>query len=128
MDTSLSRFETIARQTISGLPPPFADHVKGIVLHVTQRPSNQMLADLGLDDPMALTGLYDGVPLTEKSVSDPAPLPDSIWIFREPILTELQERPGVTLEELVSHVMVHELAHHFGWSDADIAEIDRWWE
>jgi hypothetical protein len=73
-------------------------------------------------------GLYDGVPLTEKSVSDQPQQPDAIWLFRRPILDEWADRGNVTLAELVSHVMVHELAHHFGWSDDDIARIDPWWE
>jgi predicted Zn-dependent protease with MMP-like domain len=54
--------------------------------------------------------------------------PDTIWLFRRPILDEWADRGNVTLEDLVRHVLVHELAHHFGWSDADIASIDRWWE
>ncbi|HBS21113.1 metallopeptidase family protein, partial [Thalassospira sp.] len=54
--------------------------------------------------------------------------PDTIWIFREPILEEWRDRGDIDLADLVTHVVVHELAHHFGWSDADIAHIDRWWE
>ena len=75
-----------------------------------------------------MTGLYDGTPLTEKSVSDQPLQPDLIWLFRRPILDEWVERGNVTLQELVAHVLIHELAHHFGWSDAEIAAIDRWWE
>ena len=87
-----------------------------------------MLEDLEIDDPTDLTGLYDGVPMTQKSVMDPDPYPDVIWLFREPILAEWRARGDVTLSHLVAHVVVHELAHHFGWSDDDIAAIDRWWE
>lgn len=54
--------------------------------------------------------------------------PDVIWLFQEPILAEWRDRGDVELADLVSHVLVHELAHHFGWNDAQIAEIDRWWE
>ena len=54
--------------------------------------------------------------------------PDTIWLFRRPILDEWSERGNVTLGQLVAHVLIHELAHHFGWSDAEIAAIDRWWE
>ncbi len=81
-----------------------------------------------MDDPFELTGLYDGIPLTEKSVTDPGTQPDTIWLFRRPILDEWAERGNETLGALIAHVLVHELAHHFGWSDDDIATIDRWWE
>ncbi|MEM1268240.1 MAG: metallopeptidase family protein, partial [Pseudomonadota bacterium] len=75
-----------------------------------------------------LTGLYEGTPLTEKSVLDVSPEPDVIWLFREPILAEWRERGDVSLADLVGHILVHELAHHLGWSDDDIAAIDAWWE
>jgi predicted Zn-dependent protease with MMP-like domain len=66
--------------------------------------------------------------LTEKSVFDTPEAPDIIWLFRRPILDEWAARGDVGLAELVGHVLVHELAHHFGWSDGDIAAIDPWWE
>lgn len=128
MDTSLPRIETIARQTLSSLPHPFRDLAAGIALQVAELPDPDMLEGLGISDPLDLTGLYDGVPLTEKSPSHPDPFPDVIWLFQKPILAELEERPETTLEELVAHIMIHELAHHFGWSDNDIAQVDRWWE
>lgn len=128
MDTSLPRIEALALQTLDGLPEPFRDLAQGVAVQVVEAPQTQMLRDLGIADPLDLTGLYDGIPLTEKSVAEPDPQPDVIWLFRKPILAELEEREGVTVEELVAHVMIHELAHHFGWSDEDIARIDRWWE
>ena len=87
-----------------------------------------MLDELQIDDPLELTGLYDGVPMIDKSASEPQHFPDTIWLFRRAILDEWVERADVTLPDLVGHVLVHELAHHFGWSDAEIARIDRWWE
>ncbi len=85
------------------------------------------IRDLGIDDPFALTGLYEGVPLTEASLSDPQG-PSVIWLFRRALLDEWIARGDIGLADLVTHIYVHELAHHFGWSDAQIAEIDRWWE
>ena len=70
----------------------------------------------------------EGVPLTEKSLSEPQRQPDAIWLYRLPILFEWADRGDVSLGALVAHIVVHELAHHFGWTDADIARIDRWWE
>jgi predicted Zn-dependent protease with MMP-like domain len=89
-------------------------------------PSDDMLDDLGIEDPFGLTGLYDGVPLTEKSVSDPLPRPDAVWLFRRPILDEWIERGDQPLDHLVAHVVIHEFAHHFGWSDAQIERIAPW--
>ncbi|WP_152461718.1 metallopeptidase family protein [Roseivivax sp. THAF30] len=125
---SLAVMEAMARRTIEALPAEFAKGAQDIVLRVEDWPEPDMLGELGLEDALELTGLYDGIPMTEKSFADPAPWPDTIWLFREPILAEWRDRGDVTIEDLVAHVTVHELAHHFGWSDEDIAVIDRWWE
>ena len=127
MDNSLAAMAAMAQETVEGLPQPFLDHARGVVVRVVDWPQQDVLRDLRMDDPLDLTGLYDGTPLTMKSVSDPAPYPDTVWLYREPILAELRDRPGVTLRQLVSHVVIHEFAHHFGWSDDDIAAIDEWW-
>jgi predicted Zn-dependent protease with MMP-like domain len=124
----LTVIETLARAAVEGLPAPFAEAARAVALRVADFPTDEMLSDLDLHDPFELTGLYDGVPLTEKSVMDQPTGADTIWLFRRPILDEWADRGNVTLGEMVAHVMVHELAHHFGWSDADIAAIDPWWE
>lgn len=120
--------ERLAHETLAALPAPWRTAAAEVALRVAEFPTDEMLEELGIEDPFELTGLYDGVPLTEKSVSDQPQQPDAIWLFRRPILDEWADRGNVTLAELVSHVMVHELAHHFGWSDDDIARIDPWWE
>ena len=119
--------ETLARAAVAGLPEAFRQHAEAVVLRIEDLASDDMLRDLDIADPFELTGLYDGVPLTEKSVSDQPGQPDAIWLFRRAILDEWVGRGDVALGALVAHVMVHELAHHFGWSDADIATIDEWW-
>ena len=81
------------------------------------------LEDLGLDNPWELTGLYRGIPLTERSVSDPVLLPDMVFLYREAILMEWVET-GEDLNRLVSSVLVHEIAHHLGYSDDDIERIE----
>ena len=124
---SVEDIDRIARAVLAGVPDPFKPGAQEVVLQVADLPPPDVLAGLGIDDPLDLTGLYDGIPLTEKSLMDPAPYPDVIWLFRHPILAELEDRGNVTLEELVTHVTIHELAHHFGWSDDDIAAIDEWW-
>lgn len=120
--------DALARAAIAALPRPYRDAAAQVALRIEDFASDQMLAELGVDDPFELTGLYDGIPLTEKSVADQPLQPDMIWLFRRPILDEWADRGNVTLAELVTHVLVHELAHHFGWSDAEIGAIDPWWE
>lgn len=110
------------------LPAPFLDHARAVRLQVEDFADPELLAELEIEDPFELTGLYDGVPLTEKSLSDPVPRPDQIFLYRRAILDEWVDRGNVSLAELVGHVLIHELAHHFGWSDDDIAAIDPWWE
>ncbi|MEM9708680.1 MAG: metallopeptidase family protein [Pseudomonadota bacterium] len=120
-------FEALVKAAIAGLPEAFRDAAAQVVLRIEDFASDEMLAGLDMDDPFALTGLYDGIPLTEKSVMDQPQGPDTIWLFRRAILEEWVARGDVALGTLVTHVYVHELAHHFGWSDADIASIDEWW-
>lgn len=124
----LAQIEDIARATISALPEPFRQGAMQVALRVVDWPDANMLAAVGLHDPLELTGLYEGIPMTEKSTSDQALAPDVVWLFREPILAEWRDRGDVTLEDLIAHVTIHEFAHHFGWSDDDIAGVDRWWE
>jgi predicted Zn-dependent protease with MMP-like domain len=125
---SLDQIENLARDAVVALPAPYRDRARSVALRVEDFAPDEILDDLGVDDAFGLTGLYDGIPLTEKSVMDQPAGPDVIWLFRRAILDEWAERGTVTLGDLVAHIMVHELAHHFGWSDADIARIDRWWE
>ncbi len=121
----IHRLAVLARDR---LPPPFDDIARGVALRVEDFASDQQTEALDIDDAFALSGLYEGVPLSEKSVMDQPHAPDMIWLFRRPLLDEWAARGNVGLAELVAHVFVHELAHHLGWSDADIAAIDRWWE
>jgi predicted Zn-dependent protease with MMP-like domain len=124
----IDRFYEMAETARAALPARVADLAGEVVLQIVDWPPDDVLRDMDIDDPYDLTGLYDGVPLTEKSFIEQPFGPDIIWLFRAPILDEWQARGDVSLERLVGHVYVHELAHHFGWSDDDIAQIDRWWE
>ena len=125
---TLDQIEQIARDTIAAFPAPFLGPARAVLLRVADWPDADMLRDLEISDPLELTGLYEGVPLTQKSVFDLPTRPDTVWLFRAPILDEWRARGDVSLAALVAHVTVHEFAHHFGWSDDDIASIDRWWE
>lgn len=118
----------LAVATVEALPDPLRTHAQQVALRVEDFASDALLDEMQIDDPFVLTGLYDGIPLTEKSGFDQPQQPDTIWLFRRPILDEWAGRGDVTLRALVAHVTIHEFAHHFGWSDADIAAVDRWWE
>lgn len=125
---SLDEIAALACAARDALPDPFAPHAAQVQIHVAEFAEDSVLDEMGIDDPFSLTGLYDGIPLTEKSVMDQPDRPDAIWLFRRAILDEWAGRADVALDRLVAHVVVHEFAHHFGWSDDDIARIDRWWE
>lgn len=123
----LAHFERVALETVSNFPPAFRAGARDVVLRVVDWPPAEMVEELDLLHPADLTGLYEGIPMTRKSVFDMAPQPDVVWLFREPILAEWRIRDDVELDDLIVHVVVHEFAHHFGWSDEDIASIDQWW-
>lgn len=125
---SLAQIEALAQKALDSLPAPYRDAARGVVLRVEDFAPDYMLNEMQIADPFELTGLYDGIPLTEKSTFDQPLGPDTIWLFRRPILDEWADRGDQPLGPLVAHVLVHELAHHFGWDDDDIASVDRWWE
>lgn len=125
---SLGDIADLADVARGALPEPWRAGASNIVIQIADFADADMLAQLGEQDGFALTGLYDGIPVTQKSFSDVVIQPDTIWLFRRAILDEWCGRGDVTLNALVAHILVHELAHHFGWSDEDIAAIDRWWE
>lgn len=124
----LPLIEALARDALLALPAPYRAAATQIILRVEDFAPDEVLEAMDLTDPFELTGLYDGTPLTERSVMDQPTHPDVIWLFRRPILDEWADRGNVSLAELVTHVLVHEVAHHFGWTDDDIAAIDPWWE
>ena len=128
MTPTTETFAELVDIAMAAIPEPFASAAKGIAVQVVDMPPAHILRTMNIRNPMDLTGLYEGIPLTEKSSFDQPTQPDTIWLFRLPILAEWRERGNESLDHLVSHVLVHELAHHFGWSDDDIASIDRWWE
>jgi predicted Zn-dependent protease with MMP-like domain len=121
---SVEEIEALARAAMGRLPPEFAAHLGEIVLQVEDFAEDALLDELGLEDPFELTGVYEGLPLGAKSIDHSATMPDRIRLFRRPILEEWAERGDETLERLVAHVMIHEIGHHFGLSDADMHALE----
>ena len=114
----------LAERALAAIPARLAEHLRGVGIAVEEVADNPTLDELGIDDPLELTGLYRGTPLTERSISDIAREPDLIFLYREPILLEWIQT-GEDLYRLVRNVLVHEVAHHFGFSDDDIAALEQ---
>lgn len=121
---SLDDFAAMAEAAYARLPEQFRAMVGDVSFHVLEFADDQTLADLEIDDPFALTGLYNGVPVGQQSVLDGVPHPNRIFLYRQPILAEWRESEGLPLGELVANVLIHEIAHHFGLSDAQIHAIE----
>jgi predicted Zn-dependent protease with MMP-like domain len=115
--------EAICRATIAKLPAQFAEHLGDIVFAVEEFADDETLAALGLEHPLDLSGLYHGRPLSEKSSMDSGAVPDRIVLYRRAILDEWIET-GVRLDDLVAHVTIHEIGHHFGLSDDDMHALE----
>ena len=120
---SAHEIEAIARRALEALPQPFAGHLEGVVLLVDEFADDETLDALGIENPFDLTGIYEGIPLTERSVEHSGTLPDRIRLFRRPILDEWACSDDA-LEHLVAHVLVHEVGHHFGLSDEDMHRLE----
>lgn len=121
----LDEFQQMAETAWQELPREFRALCGEVVLAVQDFAADDVLADLGMDNPFELSGLYQGVDLTQKSVMDPgAHGPDMVFLYRRPLLDEWCENGEITLPELISHVLVHEIGHHFGLSDDDMHRIE----
>lgn len=116
-------FERLARKAMAALPDLFREHLDGVRVRIEEFADDETLDALGMDSPWDLTGLYHGRPLDEQSVWDSGEMPPVITLYRQPLLHELRET-GVALEALVTHVVVHEVGHHFGLSDEEMAALE----
>jgi len=121
---SAAEIEALARRALNALPPPFSDSLGGIVLQIEEFADDATLASLGIDDPFELSGVYEGIPLPERSVEQSGTLPERVRLFRRPILDEWGGGGDDTLEHLVAHILIHEIGHHFGLSDADMHALE----
>ena len=115
--------EAIARRTLDGLPSPFAESLGDIVLLVEPVADIETARSVGLSHPMQLSGLYQGVPLNHQSPSYPTILPERITLYSRPILAEWRST-RVSLAQLVAHIVIHEVGHHFGFSDDDMHALE----
>jgi predicted Zn-dependent protease with MMP-like domain len=115
--------ERLADAAIAALPGEFRRHLEGVVLQIEEFADDETLDAMGIEDPFDLSGLYSGRPIGQQSSMLSGELPAMIHLYRRPLLDEWAET-GVSLEDLVTHVIVHEVGHHFGVSDADMHAIE----
>ena len=118
-----AEIDAIARVTLERLPSPFRESLHDIVLLVEPVTDAETARGLGLDHPMQLSGLYQGVPLHQRSVSQSGVLPERITLYSRPILAEWRST-RFSLEQIVSHIVIHEVGHHFGFSDDDMHALE----
>ncbi len=121
---SLAAFEVLAGDVFRQLPKPFRDLCAGLVIQVDDFPTDEVLEAMQAETEFDLLGLFQGVGLPFRSESAPVQMPNMIWLYRRPILDYWAEHDE-TLGDIVRHVLVHEIGHHFGLSDADMEAIEQ---
>jgi predicted Zn-dependent protease with MMP-like domain len=120
---SLDDFVTLARDAWASLPSAFRVLAGDVVFRIEDFADDETLEQLGIEDPFELTGLYSGVDLTRQSILDPTAAIPMVFLYRRPILDEWIDRGDVELGDLILHVLVHEIGHHFGLSDDSMHAI-----
>jgi predicted Zn-dependent protease with MMP-like domain len=120
---SLADIEALARQALGTIPRRLKRHLGQVAIRVEEFPDEETEEAMGLESPFDILGLYRGVALPRKTVSDPRPDFDIVFLYRRPILDYWCET-GEDLTHLVRHVLIHEIGHHFGFSDEDMARIE----
>jgi predicted Zn-dependent protease with MMP-like domain len=120
---SLEQFEAIAQAAYRRLPARFRALTGELLIRIDDFPADEVLDSLGIDSPFDLLGLYSGVDLARKSVMEVSPEPDMVFLYRRPILDYWAEHEE-TLGAILAHVLIHEIGHHFGLSDEDMARIE----
>ena len=121
---SLEDFARLAEQAFAELPEAFRSLAGEVVIRIDDFADEATLSEMGIEDPFELTGLYHGVDLSSREGLGPAPEPSRVFLYRRPILDEWCERGDVGLAEIVAHVLIHEIGHHFGLSDDRIDLIE----
>jgi predicted Zn-dependent protease with MMP-like domain len=120
---TLEHIETLANEALKTIPEELRKHVHNVVIHVEDLPDEKTEEEMELESPFDLLGLYRGVDLTRRSVSDLPRGPDMIFLYRRPLLDFWCET-GEDLAHIVRHVLIHEIGHHFGFSDDDMERIE----
>jgi predicted Zn-dependent protease with MMP-like domain len=120
---SLADLEDLAREALDSLPAPLRQAVEGVPIHVEDFPDEETCAEMELESPFDLLGLYHGISLPEKSIAQVVQDHDRVFLYRSPILDYWCET-GEDLTHVIRHVLIHEIGHHFGFSDEDMEAIE----
>jgi predicted Zn-dependent protease with MMP-like domain len=120
---SLQQMLDLAEQALADIPLGLREHARGIAILIEEFPDDDVVRDMGLESPFDLLGLYSGVSLDHKSGGDVAHDQDRIFLYRRPILDFWCET-GEDLGDLIRHVLIHEIGHHFGLSDEDMEALE----
>ena len=120
---SLADMEAMAHDAFARLPERFRRLCEGLIIRVEDFPTDEVLDEMKADSEYDLLGLFQGTGLPFQSHDDMARLPNLIWLYRRPIIDYWAEHDE-TLAHIISHVLIHEIGHHFGLSDADIEAIE----
>jgi predicted Zn-dependent protease with MMP-like domain len=121
---SLDDLEALAQDAYRKLPETFRALCEGLVIRVEDFPTDEVLDHLGAETEFDLLGLFQGVGLPFRSESAPTQMPNMVWLYRRPILDYWAEHDE-SLGAIITHVLVHEIGHHFGLSDDDMMAIER---
>ena len=121
---TLDDIAAMARKALDSLDEPFRTHAKAVAIKVEDFADEETLEAMKIDNPYELTGLYSGVALTLELQSAPSQIPPMVWLYRIPILLYWAEHDE-TLGAIVTHVLVHEIGHHFGFDDDDMDAIEK---
>jgi predicted Zn-dependent protease with MMP-like domain len=120
---TLADIDEMARAALASLPEVLKRMTQGVVVQVTDFPDDDVVAEMELESPFDILGLYQGVSLMEKQVEASGGVPDLVFLYRRPILDYWCET-GEDLNHVVRHVLIHEIGHHFGFSDDDMEALE----
>ncbi|MCA0199338.1 MAG: metallopeptidase family protein [Proteobacteria bacterium] len=120
---SLANIDSLAREALTVLPEELREFTEGVVILVQEFPDDAVMAEMELESPFDILGLYSGVSLTEKRVEASGGMPDMVFLYRRPILDYWCET-GEDLKHVVRHVLIHEIGHHFGFSDEEMETLE----
>ena len=120
---SLADIDAIAQDAFQSIPAELRKHAEGVVIRVEEFPDEETEEEMGLESPFDILGLYRGTAIDRKSTLDLPHQPDMVFLYRRPLIDYWAES-GEDLVHLVRHVLIHEIGHHFGFSDADMEAIE----
>ena len=120
---SLDEFEALATAALESLPQPFRDLVRDVRCYVADFPENDVLDELGIESEFDLMGLFTGIGLAQEGITQTGRMPNVVYLYRRPILDYWAEHED-TLGAVVTHVLIHEMGHHFGFSDEDMEALE----